>query len=168
MCCLQIQILHTVSECYADIENASNSGSDNIMSHFMWTGHTISIRQCHAIRCMLWFFPAKSWILILIQLVWSQCNRVWLYIMNVIDHYDNQQNSRNKNAGVTVDQHTLKFKYTSVLAPGLMGKQSVKLFNCFIGSYRTSQYSISKAPAVRVVQQNQAHQANYLVISACS
>ena len=44
MCCLQIQILHTVSECYADIENASNSGSDNIMSHFMWTGHTISIR----------------------------------------------------------------------------------------------------------------------------
>ena len=46
MCCLQIQILHAVSECYTDIENASNSGtgSDNIMSHFMWTGHTISIR----------------------------------------------------------------------------------------------------------------------------
>ena len=69
MSCLQIHILHTVSECYADIENASNFGSGNIMSHFMWTGHTI--RQCHAIKCMLWFFPAKSWILILIQLVLS-------------------------------------------------------------------------------------------------
>ena len=58
-----------------DIGNASNSGSGNIMPHFMRTGRTTRAifvsAKLSAINCTLWLFLTKIWILILIQLVLS-------------------------------------------------------------------------------------------------
>ena len=144
---------------------------DNIMLHFMRTGRTIC--QCHAlnIKCTLWFFPKKLWILILIQLVLSWCKLVLRLLMFIIHHYHHSELARNQNAGVTVDQHadTLKYKYTSLHVHVLLRdfwESSPSELIVGNGSCRAPQFPY--APAVRVVQLNQAHQANYRAINACS
>ena len=100
--------------------------SGNIMLHFMRTGRTIC--QCHAlnIKCTLWFFPKKLWILILIQLVLSWCKAVAVHHTSLSSLRTRAKSERRSNRWPACWYTEVQIHLTSCPcpAPGLLGEQS--------------------------------------------